>query len=280
MNLNISDKRLLIDINHSSLSIARQCKLLGLKRSSYYYKPKGETALNLFYMSLIDKQFLDTPFYGVKRMTYHLRNLGYVINEKRVRRLMRLMNLQAIYPKPRTSLGNSKHEKYPYLLRNVPITYNNQVWSTDITYIGMERGFMYLVAVIDWHSRYVLSWEISNHMEVGFCMETLKSALKQGKPDIFNTDQGSQFTARTFTQILKDHQIKISMDGKGRAIDNVFIERLWRSVKYEHIFLYQYKNGLELWQGLNQYFNFYNHQRPHQSLKGKTPAMVYFEQQK
>jgi len=279
MNLSVFDKRQLIDTRHPSLSIARQCELLGLSRSSYYYEPKGESAINLKYMKLIDKQFLETPFYGVKRMTYYLRNLGYIVNEKRVRRLMRLMNLQAIYPKPRTSICNLGHEKYPYLLRNVPITYKNQVWSTDITYIGMERGFMYLVAVIDWYSRYVLSWEISNHMDTSFCIATLKQALAQGKPNIFNTDQGTQFTAQAFTQVLKDHQIQISMDGRGRAIDNVFIERLWRSVKYEDIFLQQYKNGIELWQGLQKYFDFYNYQRPHLSLNGKTPAAVYFQQQ-
>lgn len=278
MNLSISEKRQLIDTRHPKLSIACQCELLGLSRSSYYYEPIGESAVNLKYMKLIDRQFLDTPFYGVKRMTYYLRNLGYVVNEKRVRRLMRLMNLQAIYPKPRTSSSHLGHEKYPYLLRNVPITYSNQVWSTDITYIGMKRGFMYLVAIIDWYSRYVLSWEISNHMETGFCISTLKKALEQAKPSIFNTDQGTQFTAQAFTQVLKDHQIQISMDGKGRAIDNVFIERLWRSVKYENIFLKQYNNGIELWQGLKQYFDFYNHQRPHLSLNGRTPVAVYFEQ--
>lgn len=238
-------------------------------------KPNTESAENLLFMKLIDQYYTLRPFFGSRRMTDHLRLVGYTVNRKRIQRLMRLLGLEAIYPKPRLSIKDKAHRIYPYLLRDVPVTHINQVWSADITYIHMVHGFMYLVAIIDWFSRYVLSWRLSNTLDVDFCLEALDEALSYGKPDIFNTDQGSQFTSVSFTGRLIPEQIKISMDGRGRALDNVFVERLWRSVKYEDIYIKDYQSVPELGFGLDQYFRFYNHERPHQSLGGQTPAMVY-----
>jgi len=226
-------------------------------------------------MRRIDELYTAFPFYGSRKLTDTLKREGHAINRKRIQRLMRLMGLEAIYPKPKTSLSHSDHKIYPYLLRNVDIARPNHVWSTDITYIPMIGGFMYLVAIMDWYSRYVLSWSISNTLDTEFCMETLREALNHAKPQIFNSDQGVQFTSSSFTQILLDQKIQISMDGKGRALDNVFVERLWRSVKYENIYLMDYRNGLQLHQGLEKYFDFYNQQRPHQSLNSSTPREVY-----
>lgn len=273
-------KRRLLEPGYPSLSVRRQCELIGLNRSSYYYQPIPESPLNLTLMRLIDEQYLETPFYGYLKMTRHLReNKGYRVNHKRVYRLMQQMGLRAVVPRPHTSRPHPEHKIYPYLLRGLKITRPNQVWSTDITYIPMQRGFMYLVAVLDWYSRYVLSWEVSNTLDGDFCLLALERALQQDQPDIFNTDQGSQFTANAFTGRLEQAEIRISMDGKGRVFDNIFIERLWRTVKYEHIYLREYNNGLELVAGLAHYFDFYNHERFHQSLEYRTPAQVYSNDQ-
>lgn len=227
-------------------------------------------------MKLIDQQYTKTPFYGSRRMRDHLRLSAYKINRKRVQRLMRLIGLEAIYPKPRTSIPDKEHKLYPYLLRNMKIMRINQVWSTDITYIPINGGFMYLVAIIDWYSRYVLSWRLSNTIDVNFCLDALEEALTINKPEIFNTDQGSQFTSLAFTGRLTDADIKISMDGLGRAFDNIFVERLWRSVKYEDIYLKDYQTVAELYLGLQEYFRFYNMERPHQALGGIPPEMIHF----
>jgi len=227
-------------------------------------------------MRLLDQQYLKTPFYGVPKMTQYLRSLKYHVNPKRVRRLMRKMGLEAIYPKPNLSKPNKEHKIYPYLLKGLKIDRINQVWSSDITYLPMARGYLYLVAIIDIYSRYVLSWELSNSLENSFCINALDNALVRAKPEIFNTDQGSQFTSNDYTKVLKTHSIKISMDGKGRAIDNVFIERLWRSLKYEDIYLKAYESGNELYEGLKAYFDFYNNERFHQGLEYKKPAEIYF----
>ncbi len=272
----IAAKRTLIEPAHSQLSIRRQCELVGLNRSTFYYTPAQESAFNLRLMRLIDEQYLKTPFYGWPRMTAHLRRQGHEVNHKRVQRLMRLMCLQAIYPKRRTSVAAPGHRVYPYLLRNLAITKPNQVWSTDITYIPMRHGFMYLVAIIDWYSRYVVTWQLSNTLDGRFCLEALDRALAQARPEVFNTDQGAQFTALAFTSRLESAEVRISMDGRGRALDNVFVERLWRSVKYEHVYLYEYALVTELEKGLNDYFTFYNRERPHQSLSYQTPAEVHF----
>ena len=226
-------------------------------------------------MLAIDKQYIETPFFGVEKMREHLRSLEYVVNAKRVRRLMRLMGLEAIYCKPKLSIPDKSHKKYPYLLRGVTIDRINQVWSTDITYIPMKNGFMYLTAVIDWHSRYVLSWRLSNSQDVSFCMDALQESFNYGKPEIFNTDQGSQFTSDEFTGLLTDKHINISMDGRGRALDNVFVERLWRTVKYEYVFLHTQESVKELYEGLKGYFEFYNNKRLHQGLNYRTLAEVY-----
>lgn len=262
---------------HGELSMRQQCELLGLNRSSYYYVPAGESQLNLELMRLIDEQYMHTPFYGWPRMTAYLQAQGYAINHKRVQRLMQKMGIQAIYPKPSLSKGHPKHKIYPYLLRGLSISRPNQVWSTDITYIPMHNGFMYLVAVMDWFSRYVLSWQLSNTLDSSFCIEALQQALQIGRPDIFNTDQGIQFTATAFTAVLEKAEIQISMDGKGRALDNIFIERLWRSVKYEDVYLQHYETGTALFAGLARYFAFYNQARLHQSLGYRTPAAVYYQ---
>lgn len=227
-------------------------------------------------MRLIDEQYLRTPFYGWPRMTAHLHGLGEVVNHKRVQRLMQKMGIQAVYPKPRTTIPAPGHQVYPYLLRGLAITHPNQVWSADITYIPMPRGFLYLMAIIDWFSRYVLAWRISNTLDGDFCREAVREAFTQSQPEIFNTDQGVQFTAQSFTSLVEDAGVRMSMDGRGRALDNVFVERFWRSVKYEDVYLYNYEDGTQLHDGLGRYFQFYNHERPHQSLTYQTPAVVHF----
>ena len=269
----------MIEPDNESLSIVRQCDLLGLNRSTYYRPEAGinESPVNLHLMKEIDKIYMSAPYMGYRRITAALRRQGYRVNYKRVRRLMKKMGLQGVAPGPNTSKPAPQHKVYPYLLRNVEIERTDQVWSTDITYIPMPRGFMYLVAVIDWHSRYVLSWRLSNTLDANFCVEALKDALATGrKPEIFNTDQGAQFTSMAFTQVLLDNEIKISMDGRGRALDNVFVERLWRSVKYEDVYLKDYQSPFALNAGLGEYFNRYNTWRPHQSLDYQTPHEVYF----
>jgi putative transposase len=257
------------------VSIRRQCELLGLNRASWYLEPAGETAENLALMRLIDEQYLRRPFYGSRRMTTWLIEHGHIVNRKRVQRLMRQMGLEAIYPKPRLSERGAEARIYPYLLRNVEILRPNQVWSTDITYVPLVGGYAYLTAVLDWYSRYVLSWELSPTLDGTFCLVALERALLQGLPEIFNTDQGVQFTSRAFTGSLEARGIAISMDGRGRALDNVFVERLWRSVKYEEIYLREYSTMAALAAGLEAYFWFYCHERPHQSLGNRTPAAVY-----
>src|SRR5262249_52003932 len=268
-------KRQLIEPDNNSISVCRQCELIGLPRASFYYEPAGESAENLLLMRLLDEQYTRTPFYGVLKMTVWLRENGHPVNSKRVRRLLRLMGLEASYPKPRLSLASPGHQIYPYLLRGVKVTRVNQVWSADITYIRLLGGFVYLVAIIDWYSRYVLSWEISTTMESEFCMSALTRSLQAAKPEIFNTDQGSQFTSTAFTGILKEREIAISMDGRGRALDNIFVERLWRSVKYEDIYIRDYETALQAIAGLGRYFKFYNRERLHQALDYKTPEAVY-----
>ena len=266
----------MIDRDLAMFSIRRQCELMSLNRSSLYYQPAGESEENLRLMHLLDRQYTKTPFYGWPRMTAYLRREGYEVNPKRVRRLMALMGLQAIHPKRRTSIPAPGHKRYPYLLRGLEITHPCQVWSTDVTYVPMRGGFLYLVAVIDWFSRYVLAWQLSNTLDGLFCRVALRQALEQGIPAIFNTDQGAQFTAVEFTGILEAAGIQVSMDGRGRALDNVFVERLWRTVKYEHIYLVEYDAVPALEAGLHDYFQFYNHERPHQSLGYQTPAEVHY----
>jgi putative transposase len=255
--------------------VRSQCELLGLNRSGLYREPAVETSENLRLMRLIDEQYLKTPFYGSRRMTAWLVRQGKEVNRKRVQRLMDLMGLAAIHPGPRTTVTSPDHKVYPYLLRGVTIDRRDQVWSTDVTYIPLEGGFMFLAAVIDWHSRFVLSWRLSNTLDGRFCLEALDAALKGGRPEIFNTDQGSQFTARAFTSRLEEEGVAVSMDGRGRALDNVFVERLWRSLKYEEVYLKAYCSVRELERGVAEWFAFYNHERPHQSLAYRTPAEVY-----
>ena len=259
------------------ISISKQCQLLNLKRNFLYYSPKGELEENLQIMRLLDKQYYVTPFYGYRKLTVWLQNLDYKINQKRVRRLMKCVHWKTIYREPRTTISNKEDKKYPYLLKNFETQYKNQVWATDITYIPMKQGFMYLTAIIDLHTRYVLNWDISNTMSAEWCTKILNDTIeKHGVPEIFNTDQGSQYTSEIHTKLLNDKGIKISMDGKGRAIDNIFIERLWRSVKYEDVYLQSYSDGIALYQGLEKYFTFYNEQRFHQSLDYETPSSRYY----
>jgi putative transposase len=257
------------------LSVSQQCELLDLSRSSYYYEPATETAENLALMALIDREYTAHPFRGSRGMRAWLRRQGQEVNRKRVQRLMRLMGLEVVYPKPRLSLGGAGHKVYPYLLRGVAIERADQVWSTDITYIPMPNGFMYLTAVIDWYSRYVLAWRLSNTLDVTFCLEALEEALRGGCPEVFNTDQGVQFTSSSFTGRLEAAGVQVSMDGKGRCLDNVFVERLWRTVKYEYVYLWRPEGVPALTAGLTTYFGYYNEQRSHQSLAGRTPAEVY-----
>lgn len=277
--MSVAEKVACIDGKDPKLSISRQCELLRLPRSSYY-RPRFtcfESAANLAIMRRIDEEFLRHPFYGSRKMRDYLNREGFQVNRKRVQRLMRLMGLESVAPKPNTSKRCKEHKVYPYLLRNLSITVPDQVWCSDITYIRMPHGFVYLTAIMDWASRYVLSWEISVTMNDDFCVNALKSALRRHQtPKIFNTDQGSQYTGTAFTGTLKEKSIKISMDGKGRCMDNIFIERLWRSVKYEKIFLEEFDTVPKLLAGLKEYFEFYNFERPHQSFSGKTPAEIYW----
>lgn len=271
-------KRRLMEPEHPQISIVRQCELLGLSRSSYYYQGAQESAENLHVMRLLDEQYTRTPFYGIRKMTAWLRGEGYPVNHKRVQRLLQVMGLEAIYPKPRLSQPGEMPQRYPYLLRHLPITHVNQVWSTDITYIRLRHGFLYLVAIMDWYSRYVLAWQTSITLDVNFCLEALEQALRMGHPEIFNSDQGVQFTSREFTRQLEASQIRISWDGRGRALDNIFLERLWRSVKYEEVYLKDYDTVMTAMTSLKQYFTFYNEQRLHQALGYQTPATVFAQQ--
>lgn len=268
-------KRQIIEHDMQKISISRQCELIGLARSSLYYEPAEETVENLMYMRLIDEQYMRTPFWGSRNMTWWLNDKGHDVNRKRVQRLMRMMGLEAIYPKPKTSEAAKEHRKYPYLLRGVEIVRPNQVWSTDITYLPLPKGFMYLVAVMDWYSRYVLSWRMSNTLDSAFCIDALEAALKIARPEIFNSDQGAQFTCSAFTARLERANIAISMDGRGRALDNIFVERLWRSLKYEEIYIWNHETVPALERGVDKYFRFYNTERPHQSLGNRHPIFVY-----
>jgi putative transposase len=268
----------MIDPAERKLSISRQCRLLKLNRSTFYYKKRPMKSMDLKLMKLIDEQYLKIPSWGSRSMRNHLRRLGYKVNRKRVQRLMRIMGLEAIYPKPKTSRPHPGNKVYPYLLRGVTSDRPNQVWAADITYIPMSRGFMYLVAVMDWHSRKILSWRLSNTLEADFCVEAVKDAIGQyGIPEVFNTDQGGQFTSQAFIKLLKSHGIKISMDGRGRVQDNIFIERLWWTLKYQYLYLWSFDNGTQLRQGLQKWFRFYNHERSHQALDNLTPDEVYYD---
>jgi putative transposase len=267
----------MIERDEGPLSIRAQCKLLGVNRGMLYYQRCGLTESDVAVMHLMDEQYTRTPYYGVERMTAWLHRLGICIGHNRVRRLLRLMGLQAVYPKPRLSRpGGPEHRIWPYLLRGLAIERPNQVWAADITYIRLWRDFVYLVAVMDWYSRYVLSWSLSTTLDSWFCVEALRRALAVGRPEIFNSDQGSQFTSEAFTCILQDAGVAISMDGRGRAFDNIFVERLWRSVKYEEVYIKDYGVVDEARRGLSDYFALYNTERLHQSLGYKTPAEVYF----
>ena len=275
----------MIEPDHPKLSIRRQCELIELSRSSYYREPGSESEDNLELMRLIDEEYTRHPFYGTRKMRDYLKRLGYKVNRKKVQRLMRLMGLASIVPGKRTTVSGDGHKIYPYLLRNLDISCPNQVWCSDITYIRLSGGFVYLTVVMDWYSRYVLSWEISVTMDESFCVSALERAVRcHDCPEIFNTDQGSQYTGNAFTGVLKDHDIRISMpacrsgrDGKGRAMDNIMVERLWRTLKYEDIYIRDYVSVDDLLNGLRRYFDFYNNERPHQSLGSKTPAEVYWE---
>ncbi|TBV80125.1 MAG: IS3 family transposase [Desulfobulbaceae bacterium] len=278
--MSVSEKRTCIEPEIPGVSIVRQCELLRLPRSSYYRSGgnlSGVSQEDLKLMRLIDEEYTRHPFYGSRKIRIFLRRQGYPVNRKRVQRLMRRMGIQSIAPKPNTSVPRRDHKVYPYLLKGTNINRPNMVWCSDITYIRLSGGFVYLTAIMDWHSRYVLSWEISVTMDDDFCVNALDSAIRRyGRPNIFNTDQGTQYTGKHFTGVLQEHGIRISMDGKGRAMDNVFIERLWRSVKYEKIYLHDFQNVKELVKELKQYFDFYNFERPHQSLDDKTPAEIYW----
>jgi putative transposase len=265
----------LIEPDHPQLSIVRQCELLELARSSYYYEPAPISEEDLCLMRLLDEQYTRTPFYGKRKQVVFLQEQGYAVDRKRVRRLMQLMGLETIYPKPRLSLPGEQSVRYPYLLRGVSIDRIDQVWSCDITYIRLVQGFVYLMAIIDWFSRFVLAWELSTTLDTSFCLEALDRALQAARPEIFNTDQGVQFTSRDFTDRLLQSHIRISWDGRGRALDTIFVERLWRSVKYEEVYIKDYQTVLEAKAGLASYFRFYNHERYHQSLEYKTPFAVY-----
>jgi len=266
----------LVERNNEEIAVARQCELLNLPRSSYYFSSTVDDQFNLELMRLIDEQFTRAPFYGVRRMTAWLRTQDYEVNRKRVRRLFRRMGLQAIYPRKRRSFSSPGHKIYPYLLEGVKVERPDQVWGADITYIRLAHGFVYLVAVMDWFSRYIFSWELSNTLDSRFCAEALRKALWTSRPEIFNTDQGVQFSSQEFTGLLQDSEIKISMDGRGRVYDNIFVERLWRTVKYEEVYLHEYRTVSEARRSLSIYFDFYNIERLHQSLGYRTPYEVYF----
>jgi putative transposase len=268
-------KRTLVEPEHPKISIQRQCELLGLNRSSFYYRQSVENEEDARLMRVIDEQYTKTPFYGYRKMTIYLQRLGLTVNHKRVLRLMKKLGLEAIYPKPNLSKPNKEHLKFQYLLKGVEIEHSNQVWATDITYIRLNGGFIYLLVIMDWHSRYVIDFEISTTLEAEVFVETLKRALKKGKPEIFNSDQGSQFTSLEWLKVLQTNNIEISMDGQGRCFDNIFVERLWRTVKYEEVYLKEYEDVWEAEKSLGKYFYFYNHERPHQSLGNQTPFEIY-----
>lgn len=276
----MSAKKTMIE-RGTPMSITRQCELLKIHRSGLYYQPRAESEENLLLMRLLDEQYFNTPFYGYRKLTRWLNEKGYTVNPKRMKRLMKLMGWQTLYRKPNTSWKNSEHKVYPYLLKDLSITHRNQVWAIDITYIPMRRGFLYLCAIIDLHTRYVVNWSISNTMTAQWCRSIVEEAISlHGNPQIINSDQGSQFTSEEYISLFTDEKsigfgIKISMDGKGRAIDNIFIERLWKSVKYENIYLHAYEDGVQLYEGLKNYFHFYNTERFHQSLDYKTPVSLY-----
>lgn len=266
----------MIEPEHPRLLIQRQCALVSISRSAFYYQPAGETPLNLALMRLIDAQFLETPWYGSRQMARHLRRQGHGVGRKRVRRLMAKMGLVPVYQKPRTTVPHPEHRKWPYLLRNLVIDHPDKVWFADITYIPMRRGFLHLVAIMDWASRRVLAWRLSNTMEADFCIEALEEAIaRHGRPEIINTDQGSQFTTPRFTDVLIEAGVKVSMDGKGRWMDNVFIERLWRSLKYECVYLNAFETGSEARAGIGRWITYYNTERPHSALGGRTPLEAY-----
>jgi putative transposase len=276
MSCSLEQRRIWIIPKHPRLSVRRQCQLVGLAPASYYYQAQPESAENLHYMRLLDQEYTDHPFYGVRKMTVGLQQQGYAVGPKRVRRLLRAMGLMAVYPKPRLSLNPLAHQCFPYLLKGVAIVRPNQVWSTDITYIPLRGGFVFLAAVLDWYSRYVLAWELSITLEADFCVAVLERALTHQRPEIFNTDQGVQFTSAQFQAPLLAAQVRVSMDGRGRAFDNIFVERLWRSVKYEEVYIKDYRNVVEAREGLQRYFPFYNEQRIHQALDYRTPHNVHF----
>jgi putative transposase len=267
----------MIDPSSKSISIAHQCQLLNVSRSSFYYRPKPISEYDLKLMRLIDEMYLDHPCRGSRSMRNQLNRLGYKVNRKKVQRLMQLMGIKAVYPKPRTTIPHPGHKVYPYRLRNLNINHSNQVWASDITFVPMKSGYMYLTVIMDWHSRKVLSWRISNSLEANFCIEALEEALNRyGAPEIFNTDQGSQYTSNKFTEVLKSHDVTISMDGRGRAQDNIIIERFWWSLKHQYLYLRAFESGSELYRGLKTWFEFYNRERAHQSLDTLTPDEVYY----
>ena len=273
--MNCSLRQAMIDRGHKQLSLVRQCTLLNISRASVYYRPVSTRAEDLELMARMDRQYLKTPFYGSRRMKAWLLAEGYLVSRSKVRRLMRLMGLEAIYRRPNTSKPAPGHRVYPYLLKGVDVNRVDQVWAADITYIPMAQGFLYLVAIMDWHSRHVLAWKLSNTMDTDFCVTALEAALGKGRPEVFNTDQGAEFTSDAFTQTLQERGIRVSMDGKGRYLDNIFVERLWRSIKYEEVYLKAYQTVAEARVGINAYLEFYNRRRPHQSLGYRTPAQVY-----
>jgi putative transposase len=271
-------RRGMIEPGHPELSVGKQCFLLSISRSSFYYTPKGESEMNLTLMRQIDEQFLETPFFGVRQMTWHLKNEGHPVNEKRIRRLMRLMGLMPIYQKPNTSRPVKGHKIWPYLLKGLRVERPNQVCASDITYLPMRRGFLYLVAIMDWFTRKVLAWRISNTLDADFCVEALNEAIhKFGAPEIMNTEQGSQFTSFAWTDRLRRMGVRISMDGKGRFLDNIFVERLWRTLKYECVYLHAWETGSQTRDGVREWMDFYNRKRPHSALGGKPPAVVYWQ---
>lgn len=272
----LEERRAMIEMDHSQISISRQCEILGVHRSGLYYQPVPENAENLAMMRLMDEQYYKTPFYGIRKLTEWLQNMDYAVNHKRVRRLMKLMGWKTLYREPNTSEPDKQHKVYPYLLKGRRIWKRNQVWQIDITYVPMRRGFMYLCAIIDVHTRYVVNWGISNTMSAEWCRQIVQQAIEDhGRPEVLNSDQGSQFTSEAYIGLLKANEIQISMDGKGRALDNIYIERFWRSVKYEHIYLNVYEDGLSLYRGLQQYFDFYNNDRLHESLDYLAPQVLY-----
>jgi putative transposase len=276
MSCSLEQRRAWIQPEHPQLSVSRQCRLLGLAASSYYYVAEPESAQNLEYLRMLDEEYTRHPFYGVRKMTAWLQQQGHGVGPKRVRRLLRAMGLMAVYPKPRLSLNPSAQPRFPYLLRGLAIVRPNQVWSSDITYIRLRGGFVFLAAVMDWYSRYILAWELSISLEGEFCVALLERALRSQRPEIFNTDQGVQFSSAQFQAPLLAAQVRLSMDGRGRAFDNIFVERLWRSVKYEEVYLKDYRDVSEARAGLGQYFLFYNEERIHQALNYRTPQSVHF----